>query len=1001
MSGEDLLFWEDPNHLSVRKLPNRTTSWPFATLEQALSGNKEDSPYVRSLNGIWRFRWVGGWDGRPQGFEAEGYDDETWGEIPVPRCWETEGYGVPTYVNVTYPHEPTPPSPGRVFNPVGSYRTTFHLDPQDLARRTVIRFAGVYSAFTIWVNGKEVGYSTDSKGPAEFDLTDYIREGENLLAVQVIKWCAGSFLEDQDMIRFGGIFRDVDLIFFPKGGIEDVVLDQDVDLAAGRATLTAKLTGGEGPATLRLFRPDGQPVAEAEFQGGVATLSIEEARLWSAEDPYLFRAVVELEGMDLRSFPVGFRKIEWKAGVFKINGRAVKIKGVNRHEHDPDTGRTVTPERMLQDILLMKRHNLNAVRCSHYVNDHRWYDLCDRYGLYVINEANIESHGMGYDLDQTLGNKPEWKAAHLDRTARMVDTFRNHPSIVVWSLGNEAGSGCNFEATAALIRAKDLSRPIHYERMNEVADIESNMYASVEYVEEQGRTKSDKPYFLCEYAHAMGNALGNFAEYWEAFEGSERNMGGCVWDWVDQAMRKKTSRRGGVLGGRDWHYAIGGDYDDFPNDGPFCNNGLVMPDRQVTTKLLEVKRVQQNVAFSLSGRDVDARNKFAFTDLAEFDLRWQVLDDGSLVASGDRPMPSILPGESGVVLPEVELPEIPDGAERFLHLQVVLRQATSWAEAGHVIAEEQIALGAGAPLPLATGLVPSFRAEGSARMLEGNGVVARIEGGVLVSYAIDGKETLVQGPGLNVFRAFVDNDSWFQRDFWMSGLGTISTRLIRLSDGEGRVDAEFECLGWKGTGFRHRIGFVALPDGGLRLENDIEPIGDLPPLPRIGLQLRTVGDLETFTWFGRGPHESYPDRKMAADVGLYSGTVDEQWQEFVRWQENGNKEEVRWAALTGVDGRGLLFIAEGPLSVGVSRYDPRDVDDSRHENGERRMFSPMPRLNETVVSLDYRHMGLGGASCGPRPLEKYILRAHPVQWSVVLRPVRPGEDVRVRGRMRG
>lgn len=1098
--------WENPLVVGINKQPPRATSYPFATLDQALAGDRSKSPYFMLLNGEWEFHWVGKPADRPVGFErldfptpqppphdtnirGEG-ESGGWTTIPVPSCVELQGYGIPIYTNVRYPHETNPPFIAHNYNPVSSYRRWFDLPAGWESRRTVLRFQGVYSAFYVWVNGQKVGYSEDSKGPAEFDVSKFVKPGKNLIAVEVYRWCDGSYLEDQDMFRYSGIFRDVSLISMPLIGVEDVEVKTELPLSPMNGgerglgggvqdailTVIAKVRN-DGPRELHIqavdlqlfdsegkrvpvhhawgngFRDDGSPTQSVDGptlkpgEGGTATMRVlvKNAKLWSAEKPNLYTAVVNVTNdvqilQDTRSFRVGFRQIEWKDGVFKVNGVPVKIKGVNRHEHDPDTGRTVTRERMLQDILIMKRFNINAVRCSHYMNDEHWYELCDEYGLYVIDEANIESHGMGYDWNRTLGNQPIWEKAHLDRTERMVQCHKNHPSIVMWSLGNEAGPGVNFEKTAAYIHKADPTRPVHYERYNEVADVDSVMYPDVAYVEAQGKVKSNKPFFLCEYAHAMGNACGNLKEYVEAFYSSPRNMGGCIWDFVDQGLRKVIDEPLPVPGSmrvpvdlnvglsgetplslgaggtpallvprpwaRPWFYAYGGDFDDKPNDGPFCGNGIVMPDRQIMPKTWEVKKCYQNVIVEL-GRMTEQipcyrfTNRFAFTDIGEFEMRWSVSDDGVEVERGTGQI-ALPPGESQER--QIEFigrqsagPEV----ERWVRISFHLKQDTIWAPRGFEIAASQMRVKgphqATAPI---TGRTPNNRATNEHIAVSGSDFEIAFDKhtGLLESLKYGGKERIAGGNGLrfNAFRAFTDNDTWMQRAFWESGLGTIKrvvegTKVEKL-EGAIRVTIKTDCRGFKGAGFDHTAIYTILGDGSVAIDNVLEPYGDLPPLPRVGLVGHFSGELDNLIWLGRGPFESYPDRKEAADFGLYRGKVIDQFQEYLRPQENGNHESTRWLALTDAEGKGILVQAAGPLSFSAQRFTPQEIDNARHENGEPRKFIPLVPRSDVILTLDYQQMGLGGASCGPAPLAKYVCRPKPVVWRVVLRPYEKGKE---------
>ncbi|GMV37642.1 MAG: beta-galactosidase [Fimbriimonadales bacterium] len=1017
--------WEDPTIVGRNKEAPRATAYPFADLRAAIEGKHEASPFVRSLNGDWKFRWVGKPADRPVGFEQPNYDDSQWDTIPVPACWEMQGYGIPIYTNVRYPFPANPPRIPHEYNPVGSYRRTFQVPADWSGRRVFVRFGGVYSAFYLWVNGKQVGYSEESKTPAEFDITPYCNIGENLLAVEVYRWCDGSYLEDQDMFRFGGIFRDVWLIAMPQVHIRDFFATSSFDASYRDATLDVavevrNLSAGAAAAHtvhITLFDEAGKmvgksPLAASTTQGIPAgaevtlhlTARVPAPRKWSAEDPYLYNLVLSL--VDASGKPVhttrtnfGFRVVEIRDSQLLINGTSVKLRGVNRHEHDPDTGRYVTKERMLQDILLMKRHNINTVRTSHYPNDEKWYDLCDRYGIYLIDEANVESHGMGYDLDKTLGNKPEWEIAHLDRTRRMVERDKNHPSVIIWSLGNEAGSGVNFEATSKLVRELDKTRPVHYERMNSVADIDSVMYPSVEWLAQVGKEKSPKPFLMCEYAHAMGNACGNLQEYWDVIDAHPRLIGGCIWDWVDQALRKYTDEPPGSDGQRRWYYAYGGDYDDKPNDGNFCCNGVIPPDRQVTPKLLEVKRVYQPVAVEAvdtSTGKLRVRNKHAFTNLDAYDIEWVVTEDGMEIGRGTLPPVSVPPGGEGDV--SVLLPERQGnpGSEAFLTIRFLLRNDNSWAKKGHVVASEQLSLGAPTPAitrPLPTDLL-DVQKVGDTLQLHAAGLdaVFDLRTGTFAKLELAGRSVFSQpGPRLSMMRALTDNDQWLRGALFDSGLTQMSYRphgvaWERISDSSVRIRAEVECIGFKGTGFLHECTYTIFSDGTIVIDNDVQPIGALPPLPRLGLEFRLDTELDYFQWLGRGPQESYPDRKRSADVGLYAGTVMEQFTEYVRPQDNGSKQDVRWAALSRADGSGILVQPGTPMAVTVSRFTPDDLEYARHRGGESRRYHRLIPREEVILWVDYAQMGLGGASCGPPPMSKYTLRAQPSRFRVTLRP---------------
>ena len=656
--------WENPAVFGINKEPYHCSLLPYQDAESAIKGTREASKFHQSLNGKWKFHWVGKPADRPMDFFKPEYDVSSWDEIPVPSNWQLQGYGIPIYTNVAYPFPADPPHIPHDYNPVGSYRTSFAVPDGWKGRRVFIHFAGVESAFYLWVNGEKVGYSQGSMTPAEFDITDYVIEGENILAVEVYRWSDGSYLEDQDMWRLSGIFRDVFLFSSPQVHLRDFFARCSLDSEYRDAVLkvTAKIRNhsaenSAGPHSLDVVLLDAEgkrvgnkPLAEGRLEGieagaeGVLDLEAEvpNPRKWSSESPYLYTLLLSLkntagEVVEVESCSFGFRVVEIKAGQLWVNGVSVLLKGSNRHEHDPYCGRAMPLDRMIQDIELLKRFNFNTVRTSHYPDDPKWYDLCDMYGIYLIDEANLEGHGLGYELDKTLGNKPEWEAAHIDREEAMVERDKNHPSVIIWSMGNESGSGCNFEACARAIRDLDPTRPIHYERMNEVADIDSTMYPHLDDLIAVAQQNTDKPFIMCEYAHAMGNAVGNLKEYWEAIEKYPRLIGGCIWEWADHGLPLEADVEPDENGERPWFWAYGGDFDDYPNDGCFCMDGLVFPDRRIPPKMWEVKKVYQYVALEpmdiLKG-EVRVRNKHFFTNLNSFDVAWTLSEDGYVIQEG-------------------------------------------------------------------------------------------------------------------------------------------------------------------------------------------------------------------------------------------------------------------------------------------------------------------------------------------------------------------------------
>jgi beta-galactosidase len=1019
--AQDLPDWENPAVFAVNKERPHATFYTHRDLKTALTASREDSQNILSLDGVWKFHWVGNPKDRPLDFFEAGYDDSDWDNISVPSCWEMEGFGQPIYTNIRYPHKTDPPFIGD-YNPVGSYRTTFELPAGWEDRQNFIHFDGVYSGFYIWVNGEKVGYSQESKTAAEFDLTPYLKDGENELAVQVFKWCDGSYLEDQDMFRFGGIFRSVYLHSRPQIHIRDFFVRTDLDEDYDNAELlidfdlTNKAPGDGDTAEIKvqLTELDGTAVP-----GVSTTISVSEAhdddnfsikvpvsspRKWTAETPNLYQLNITLTDgeKETEAFTtrIGFREVEIKNAQLYVNGQSIKMKGVNRHESDPDRGRSVQYDSMIRDIELFKTHNINTVRTAHYPNDPLWYELCDEYGIYVMDEANIESHGMGYSWEKSLGNNPDWKAAHVDRVERMIHRDKNHASIIFWSMGNEAGPGQNFTASAAAMRAIDLTRPIHYERYWEPCDVDSVMYPSVQGLEAAGKKDSDRPFFVCEYAHAMGNAVGNLKEYWDVIEAYDRLIGACVWDWVDQALRKP------IEGSDDWYYAYGGDYDDTPNDGNFVVNGLVPPDRRVTPKLLEVKKVYQYVKINpvdLAKGEIEVKNTYGFLNLNQFKLVYEIEADGHVVADGSLSIPSTAPGEAWKANLPVDSFEA--GHENFLRVGIVLKENVLWDQDGLEVAWEQMLLPAASAKSVATissmDAVAAEKGHDDALRLVGTDFSVEFSkaGAEIVGLTYGDQEIITStGPRLDLYRSFTDNDIWLRNSWTASGLSQI-TRMVRgfdaakIAENAWRVTTEVDNLGFKGTGFKERTVYTVFGDGSIKVDSTYSPIGQLPSLPKAGVRLFTAPGLGQFKWYGRGPIESYPDRRWAADISVYEGSIEDQYEEYIRPQDNGNKEEVRWGALTDRSGSGAVFVMDNPMGMQVSRYTADQLDAARHRNGEPRRYNQLVPREDTVVCITAAQAGLGGASCGPGPMGIYLCRPGQFNLGYAIRPFNGDDSV--------
>ena len=1030
---ERALEWQNElvNYVNVE--PARAYSFPLASEKDALTPDLPETPYVKSLDGKWKYNWGGSYERRARNqFYSVGYDDSRWYEIDVPSCVELKGFGVPIYTNIAYPHPRTPPNPGSDYNPISSYRRTFTVPDGWKGRPVFLRFEGVYSAYYVWVNGMKVGYAEDSCTAHEFNITKYLKPGENLLAVEVYRWSDGSFLEDQDFFRYSGIYRHVMLFSPPQVEIRDFfwkpTLAADFKSASVDLSVELRDLGGRGASALpsvsvTLYDADfkavatmTQPVSNSTFYTFHFTLPT--PHLWSAEDPYLYTLVMKA-GEDVRACKVGFMKTEvMPNGAIHVNGRPVKFTGVNRHDASPENGRSVTREEMLRDVVLMKQNNVDTVRTSHYPNDPYFYHLCERYGLYVMLEANIESHGMGYGVS-SLASPPSWTQAHVERARDMVLNWRNLPCVFMWSWGNEAGQGPTFDVVNEACLKLDDTRPIAYRQDSERYAIDGPTYPTLAVTRVRGL--HSKCSFFFEYAHGMGNALGNFKEYWDEFYASPSLIGGCIWDWVDQTVWKYTDRTG-PDGRRIRYLAYGGDFDEKTTDGNFCANGVIDAERNETPKLAEVKHVHRNLVVSWPsatiGRDhrphrirngeplsVVLWNRFSFTPSDAFGACWELLEDGLPVANGALDWPSVPPltkREMKVALPNVKMK--PD-AEYFLNVSFHLKSDTLWAKKGHLVAHDQLALGDGSANPpgeprLNDAPVACAKSDATGVTLSAGPTEVRFsrKTGTISHLSMNGRTVLadsadgiVRGPRLTCMRAFTDNDKWLRDDFYNSGLTQLRyhVREFAATNVEGRaaVRSVVEVNGAKSAGFTHEAVYVVSGDGTLEIRNAVTPFGRMPSaLPRLGLSLMLDPRLEQMEWYGRGPHENYVDRCSSAFVGRWSGTVTGQYVPYCRPQDNGYKCDVRWAAFTDGDGKGVRAKGDEPLFVQALHYGCEDLEFARHRPGQQRIWNEKPPRPEVCLNLDIRQLGLGEGSCGPRTEPQYIFPIQPESWTVTLSP---------------
>ena len=1005
--------WENElvNYVNVE--PARAYSFPLASVESAFTPDLPETPYVKSLNGMWRYNWCGAPDQRPKDFWKLDFDDADWYAIEVPSCVEMKGFGVPQYSNIKYPHPPNPPFTDRDYNPVSSYRTTFTVPGDWKGRPVFLRFEGVYSAYYVWVNGQKVGFSEDSCTAHEFNVTKFLRPGENLLAVEVYRWSDGAYLEDQDFFRYSGIYRNVMLFSPPPVEIRDFYFRYDLDPVARSAKidLSVELRGGSEPVTAELYDAGYRKVADFPvFADGHAVREMRDLHLWSAEDPYLYTLVIRTAGAtgDIRSAKVGFMKTELMPnGALHVNGRPVKFKGVNRHDASPVNGRSVTRAEMLRDVLLMKQYNIDTVRTSHYPNDPYFYHLCSRYGLYVQAEANVESHGMGYGVN-CLASPPSWTQAHVDRCRDMVVNWRNLPCVFTWSWGNEAGQGPTFDIVDAACREVDATRPTCYRQDCERFAIDGPGYPTIAKV--HGRGLRGKCSFFFEYAHCMGNALGNFQEYWDEFYAFPSLTGGCIWDWVDQAVWVETDRVGSD-GRRQRYLAYGGDHDEEPNDGNFCANGILDAERHVTPKLQEVKHVHRNLVVSgVPGGKAELWNRFSFTASGAFAADYELLEDGVAIASGALDLPSVPPStRQAVSLPLPAFTAKP-GADYRYNVSFRLKRDELWARKGHVVAHDQLKVdvSAEAPEPAA----PSNDSNGvgiresAMEIVVTAGPTVAVFGkdtGTLKRLAMDGRPVLadstdgiVRGPRLTCMRAFTDNDIWLrkarwgkQNNFYESGLTQLRYHVRELKAEGACVRSVVEVNGAKSAGFTHVAVYAFAADGSMTVRNTVTPYGKMPPaLPRLGLSLMLDERLENMAWYGRGPWENYVDRCRGAFMGYWTSTVTEQYVDYVRPQDNGYKCNVAWAAFTDADGRGVLVKGSEPLFVQALHHSCEDLEFARHRDKQERIWNVKPPRREVCLNLDLRQLGLGGASCGPRPEDQYIFPIRPESWAVTFVPCR-------------
>ncbi len=1022
---------ENPKMFDQNKTLPHATLLPFNSVKGSLNNEWNSNPNYRSLNGIWKFNWVKNPANRPDNFYKPDYRTDDWHDIPVPSNWELQGYGIPIYVNTRYEWttKPNPPKVPHDYNPVGSYRRTFSIPESWAGRQVFIHFGAVKSAMYIWINGKKVGFSEGAKTPAEWDITSYIQPGsDNIVAVQVYRWSDGSYLECQDFWRISGIERDVYLFSTPKVHIRDFfakpdldsnyingLLEVDVEIANYFPELKSDVYGVE---MLLFQKGELRPLIverQAATMGGKNTAlvtfkkNIPNPAKWTAETPNLYTLVLQLtdgagKTIEALSSKIGFRKVEIRNSQLLINGKPIYMKGVNRHEHDEYTGHVVSRESMLQDIRLFRENNINTVRTSHYPNDPYFYELCDRYGIYVVDEANIESHGMGYGK-KSLAKDPVWKEAHIDRIRRMVERDKNHPSIVLWSMGNEAGDGVNFTAGYKWIHARDASRPVHYERAlhGSNTDIYCPMYSPIKHLEKYAQNNPKKPMILCEYAHSMGNSTGNFQDYWDVIEKYDVLQGGSIWDWVDQGLVKKTQE-----GEKRWAY--GGDFgpEDVPSDANFCLNGLVNPDRTPHPALMEVKKVYQNIGFiaeDLSAGKIKVVNKYSFRTTGDIKFRWRIMVDGTETLSGEISGIILASGEQTILTIPVNKIKTEPGKAYFVNLEAVLDKADNLLPVGFVIAAEQLRLPIQEPVTLLSTKMNDVKLSkgGEAIVVTGSRFTVSFDKqtGVMSNYKFDGENLIRTGMTPNFWRAPIDNDFGFgmpmKLKVWSQAADHRKLKKIATKKtGKGKVivTVEYELPDVQSE---YTVEYTVLGNADVLVKSTFSPQGtNLPVIPRMGMRMTLPQTMDQVKWFGRGPHENYQDRKTSAFVGLYEKTVDDLYYPYINPQENGNRTDTRWIAITDDKGKGLLVSGMPVLSWSALPFTQENL--TQQKRGTLHSWELLPE-KFISVNLDFKQMGVGGDdSWGAWPNRKYLIDPQKYSYQYRLSPLAGGENLMKKSR---
>lgn len=1016
--------WENPEVFEIGTEKPHASMVPFSTLKKAMENDKHQSQRRMSLNGKWKFNWVKKPADRPQDFYKNNFDVSSWKDIEVPSNWQMKGYGKPIYVN-NMDHgrswwdgkRPNPPFVDHSYNPVGSYRRDFNLPANWQAKEVFIHFAGVTSAYYVWINGQKVGYAQGSFTAKDFNISKHLKPGKNTVAVEVYRWCDGSYLEDQDMWRMSGIQRDVTLIARPKSYLRDyyVVTDldenyQNADLKI-RANLNNKGVATKNTLQLKLKDADGKIVWQSKQSvklgaGKEEVLSfdtfVKNPKKWTAETPYLYTLTFEQldakgQLLEVVAQKVGFREVEVKDGIYMINGVQVKMKGVNRHDMHPTLGQAITDEVYRKELILMKKYNINAVRTAHYPNPHILYQICDEIGLYVMDEANMEFN-VANKGNRNRSN-PEWTAAFVNRMARMVERDKNHASVVFYSLGNEACAGNNFVHMKNYAQKHDPTRPLHYDKMNHIMDVESKMYPHVNvFRAKAGAKKLNKPFMALEYGHAMNQAMGNLDLYWEAIESSPYVLGGFIWDWRDQGLKHKTAD------GTEF-YAYGGDFGEKRHSGNFCLNGIFLSDLTPTGKTFEVQKVYDYVdvnAIDTAKGEFEIHNRYYFKDLSDYITTWEITEDGQVIKKGRLDIATLKANKRiKVKIPAVRSIKAKAGADYQIRFNFSLKEDKPWAKKGFVQAWDQfhIPMDNVAPILAPKGQDLKLTDSASEIKITGRGqesfaITFNKQTGTISSWKVAGKALIDStgfGPVLNTYRAKNSNTNGENRSWQRAGLNKLQSSVdsIKISAKESdliQLTAVVTYKGNRGVIFKQTAYWTVWKNGQITFDSDIKSSGNIQNLGRIAMLMQLPAEFQDFSFYGRGPHENYIDRKEAAAIGLYSKKVADTYVDFAFPQHHGNHEDVNWTTLSNANGVGFLVKKRGQLTVKATNYTQNNIDESSHA------YKLKP-IKETMLFLNHSVYGIGNGSCGPGVLDQYRVQPKTTQFGFELRPFTSRDEV--------